>query len=338
MNGGLLQQQPQQAGGLLQQQPQQNYMNSPLPPIVPQLEPIRQQIKVVLPRPVYRQAPRSSTKVQPRSWTRAETAVTPRQAMPGTPGGSVRAAQQESNRQPIANTVRPVSSTIKPPAPFPSSIKPPAPDFGAAVDKPLGRSELSPSADPAARSSIEETQPASPTKQLQSPGRHQERPQLSVPDYLLEFKQSEDSDLRVSEELIDSGNQRTVVFDPRVSNEHGCIQFHGKVDLSKVSIGKVVRLQYQEIEMYPDQDVPKVGEGLNTQATVQLYKMNPTYTSKKNGEIKSGPAAVDKYKKMLEKTCKNLPGAEFVSYEEADASERGWIWTFKMENFNRQAS
>jgi len=328
-------------------------MNSPLPPIVPQLEPIRQQIKVVLPRPVYRQAPRSSTKVQPRSWTRAETAVTPRQAMPGTPSGSVRAAQQESNRQPIANTVRPVSSTIRPPAPFPSSVEPsPYPSsppaaagggfgaaapLGTAVDMPLARRELSPSADPAARSLIEETASPSKPAQPQSPGRHQERPQLSVPDLLLEFKQSEHSELRV-EQLSDSGNQRTVVFDPRVSNEHGNIQFHGKVDMSKVTIGKVVRLQYQEIEMYADQDVPKEGEGLNTQATVQLYKMNPTYTSKKNGETKSGPAAVDKYKKMLEKTCKNLPGAEFVSYEEADAPEHGWIWTFKMDNFNRQAS
>lgn len=272
-------------------------------------------------------------------------------SMPSTPGGStVRPAQQESCKQPLSNIVKPAPSMIRPPAPFPSSVaqEPPAspapPQLQlAAADKepviqppqlqPLSREQLSPSVDRAASSSfvIEEPRHVSPIKEdkvVESPGRHlSPREALLPPDLKVEFKHSQHGELQ----FLDHGELSGVVYDPRVSNGHGNIQFHGIVDISKVSIGEVVVLKYQEIEMYPKQEVPKEGDGLNIAATVQLYQMNPEYKSKKSDKMTTNP---DKYRKMLQKTCQNLPGAKFVSYVEDPKHE--WVWTFEMANFNRE--
>eukprot|EP00656_Telonema_subtile_P038726 TRINITY_DN4392_c0_g2_i17.p1 TRINITY_DN4392_c0_g2~~TRINITY_DN4392_c0_g2_i17.p1 ORF type:complete len:167 (+),score=63.20 TRINITY_DN4392_c0_g2_i17:26-526(+) len=121
------------------------------------------------------------------------------------------------------------------------------------------------------------------------------------------------------------GNMRQVTYDLEVSNSHGRIAFDGATDLAKVNIDDVVVLKYQEIEMYPaPQTLPVEGEALNKPATISLYNMKP--------EFKGESVPSEKFGKMLKKSNQKQ-GATFVSYEET--ADHGWVWTFKMNNFNR---
>jgi len=122
------------------------------------------------------------------------------------------------------------------------------------------------------------------------------------------------------------GNKRQIVHDLKVSNNHGSITFAGEVELSKVQVEDVVVLKYQEIEMYPNQNIPAEGTNLNRPARVELYKMTP--------ELKGSAVPPYKYEKMLKKS-NSKAGATFISYKD-DGGDKGWVWTFEVKNFNRK--
>eukprot|EP01022_Parablepharisma_sp_SALTPOND_P025494 TRINITY_DN595_c0_g1_i1.p1 TRINITY_DN595_c0_g1~~TRINITY_DN595_c0_g1_i1.p1 ORF type:complete len:1046 (-),score=109.86 TRINITY_DN595_c0_g1_i1:176-3163(-) len=85
----------------------------------------------------------------------------------------------------------------------------------------------------------------------------------TTPDYAVLCRMTED-ELRNIEGLI-------------IENEHGKIEFEGKVDLAGEDLGSNVVINPKEIIVYPDESKkPAIGKGLNQPAIVTLFKCFPT--------------------------------------------------------------
>lgn len=126
-------------------------------------------------------------------------------------------------------------------------------------------------------------------------------------------------------------NKKMQVYDLKLSNAHGSIEFQGLTDLTKVDIQKTVVLKYLNLDMYPGMEPPPEGEGLNKPATVKLYRCNPCNPAKGDKIVPH-----DKFERMLKRSIEQSK-SEHISYKEESENgvNNGWVWTFRVKNFSR---
>lgn len=126
------------------------------------------------------------------------------------------------------------------------------------------------------------------------------------------------------------GNKKSVFYHLRLHNEHGEIAFDGPTDLSKVDVEKAVELKELSLELYPNSELPKEGEGLNKPATVKLYRMNP--------QRKGKPIDRAKFESKMKNSLAGTPSKHVSYLEEFIHGEYVWVWTFWVKNFNKDAA
>ena len=91
-----------------------------------------------------------------------------------------------------------------------------------------------------------------------------------------------------------------------IENEHGKIQFTEPVDLRKVNLDKVIKIENKYLEIYENEDEnkPNVGVGLNQPAIITFYNFR-----NKNNQSK------EQFLMKLKKYARQM-NAEFVGYDE----------------------
>jgi hypothetical protein len=106
----------------------------------------------------------------------------------------------------------------------------------------------------------------------------------------------------------------------------GRVEFPGITNISGLDIDRIIEFKEKEIVMYPnDEDKPNVGEGLNKEAIITLFKSYPL--DKETFRPSTDPTVLAHYKKKLQKTCRDKWYCDFVSYENGN-------FTFKFNDFN----
>lgn len=286
-------------------------------------------------RPVYRHTARSTAKVQSRRWARTDE--TPRNdnaaSNTGSSIGSVIPMQsikdpnlmasarsadadelQQYNSMPKDRLV-PIESpaTPQPPTPFEQEAPHSSPQAGGLY----GAANLEASAFGGAQ----QAQVLRPSPQA-LPVTPCEATPVKRPYVDLDIRGAKERNgsldkIDVTQQLP---NQKQEFWDLEVSNPFGSIQFDGVTDISKIDFEKDLVLKHCTLNLYPDGQPPRVGEGLNKPATVKLYNVKP----------ERGGKQIDpkKYENALRKSLSGGP-SEHLRYEEHDAVQ-GWVWTFKM--------
>merc|ERR1712194_782795 len=98
----------------------------------------------------------------------------------------------------------------------------------------------------------------------------------------------------------------------------GSVKFPGLTDVRRLDFDTVVEFERDCLTLYPDQEKPPVGEGLNKEAVVCLH-VKPT---RSGSELKS----VEVIRQRLAKIAEGF-GGKFISYD----MEK---WMFRVPHFN----
>lgn len=99
---------------------------------------------------------------------------------------------------------------------------------------------------------------------------------------------------------------------------YGSVKFPGLTDVRRLDLDEIVAFERDCLTLYPDQEKPRVGEGLNKEAVVTL-NVKP---SRGNAELKS----TDVIRARLAKIAEGF-GGKFISYD----MEK---WIFRIPHFN----
>jgi hypothetical protein len=124
-------------------------------------------------------------------------------------------------------------------------------------------------------------------------------------------------EMMTSEELSEVSNFAVLL--PGV----GKIEWEGKTDVRGLDLDRLILIERLAVQVYYDEDVPKppVGEGLNKDATIQLFKVFP-----KEG---SSAAKILKFEQKLIDTC-GKSEADFIEYNSVTG-----LWIFAVRHFSR---
>jgi hypothetical protein len=110
-----------------------------------------------------------------------------------------------------------------------------------------------------------------------------------------------------------------------LKDDVGKVTFMGTTDVIGLDIDRIVSFKEREIVVYPNEnDKPVIGEGLNKQAEITLFKC--WATDKKTNRPTEDPAELEAFTKKLRRRCRKW-GCQFKSYEHGN-------WTFILENFD----
>lgn len=108
---------------------------------------------------------------------------------------------------------------------------------------------------------------------------------------------------------------------------YGQVRFREPVDLSAINLddicGNIVVFGSKNVIIYPDDDPPKVGEGLNLPAEVTLEGCYPTNKKTKLATLDPKDEVVKRHIQQL----KELPDIEFKNYDPPSGD-----WTFRFEH------
>lgn len=108
----------------------------------------------------------------------------------------------------------------------------------------------------------------------------------------------------------------------------GEIRFLKPVDLTSVDLDRIfshiVRFEPKQVVMYPEEDKPAVGEGLNQPALIKLERCWPTQRGSRT--LITDPDN-ERMRQHIDR-LKNVPDTKFVSFEPATG-----VWQFKVEHF-----
>jgi len=125
--------------------------------------------------------------------------------------------------------------------------------------------------------------------------------------------------LRMTKEELMTVDNFTVL-----KEDVGKVTFLGQTDVRGLDIDRIISFKDREIIVYPnDQDKPAIGEGLNKQAEITLFKCWPH--DKKTNRPTEDPAEIEAFIKKLKRRCRKWH-CNFKSYEHGN-------WTFTLDNF-----
>lgn len=148
------------------------------------------------------------------------------------------------------------------------------------------------------------------------------------PESFVESFDEDNTSIRTIPSLKDIGDTNNV-YNFRIENsEFGIIDFRSAVDVSLFNIKKDVVIDERFVDVYRrKRDIPRVGEGLNTEAVITLFKVFPKDEISGKREYNNNENVISNYQKQLKEYClsKNII---FQSYE----PQKG-ILHFSVKNF-----
>jgi len=104
----------------------------------------------------------------------------------------------------------------------------------------------------------------------------------------------------------------------KIWNQHGSIEFIGKVDLTYCNLPKIIDILPKNIDVYPDEtDKPPRGKKLNVPAILCFF-----------GGVKPKPGELPQKKEAKLRKRLDKKGAEHISYDYSS-----FKWTFKVPGF-----
>jgi len=125
--------------------------------------------------------------------------------------------------------------------------------------------------------------------------------------------------LKMTKEELISVYDFTVIKD-----DVGKVTFLGPTDVRGLDLDRIVSFKDREIIVYPNEkDKPAIGEGLNKQADITLFKCWPH--DKLTNRPTDDPAEIEAFIKKLKRRCRKWH-CQFKSYEHGN-------WTFTLDNF-----
>ena len=108
----------------------------------------------------------------------------------------------------------------------------------------------------------------------------------------------------------------------------GEIRFLKPVDLTSVdlerSFSHIVRFEPKQVSIYPEEDKPPAGQGLNQPAMIRLERCWPTQRGTR--ALITDPEH-ERMRQHIER-LKNVPDTKFVSYDPSTG-----VWQFKVDSF-----
>ncbi|GAX81271.1 hypothetical protein CEUSTIGMA_g8703.t1 [Chlamydomonas eustigma] len=107
----------------------------------------------------------------------------------------------------------------------------------------------------------------------------------------------------------------------------GQVRWLKPVDVTSLSLDRIIVIQQGEVCCYTDESKPPVGQGLNTDAEITLYNIYKLDRETKQ-PVRDGPSML-KWEKTLRTMCAKM-GAKFVYYK-----LDGGVWKFEVEHFSR---